>query len=141
VSTAFHSTGVPEIVTYTQVPGGDAASRVQALAAPVSRLPGVRRVLDAVVARRVSGPDEQRRAGSSSQVWARAETDDGRSVTGVLSTPNGYALTADSVVRVAERVLAGDVDPGAHTPSRAHGPRFVLELDGVTLHRLDDAPG
>jgi short subunit dehydrogenase-like uncharacterized protein len=141
VSTAFHSTGVPETVTYTQVPGGGAASRVQALAAPASRIPGVRRVLDAVVARRVSGPDAERRARSSSQVWARAETDDGRSVTGVLSTPNGYALTADSVVRVVERVEAGDVAPGAHTPSRAQGSRFVLELDGVTLHRLDDTPG
>jgi len=136
VSTAFHSTGVTDVVTFTQLPGGAAAAVMQRLAGPASRIPGLRRVLAAAAGRRVSGPDEERRGRSRSQVWVQARTDDGRVATGSLTAPNGYALTADSVVRVVERVRAGSVPAGAHTPSQAHGAGFVLELDGVTLHEF-----
>ena len=141
VSSAFHSTGVPEIVTFIHLPGGGGTPLLQRLTAPAARIPGVRRVLGAAVHRRVSGPDEARRARSRYEVWVQARSDDGRSVTGSLTTPNGYSLTADSVVRVMERVLAGSVPPGAHTPSKAHGSGFVLELDEVTLHGVEERPG
>jgi saccharopine dehydrogenase (NAD+, L-lysine-forming) len=141
VSSAFHSTGIPEIVTFTQLPGGGAASRLQRLAGPAVKVPGVRRVLAAAAHRRVTGPDEARRARSRSQVLVEARSDDGRSATGSLTTPNAYSLTADSVVRIVERVLAGAVPAGAHTPSQAHGARFVLELDGVTLNGIEARPG
>ena len=62
-------------------------------------------------------------------------------MTASLTTPNGYSLTADSVLRVVERVLAGSVSAGAHTPSKAHGATFVLDLDGVTLHGITEVPG
>ncbi len=141
VSSAFHSTGIPEIVTFTQLPGGGAASRLQRLAGPAVKVPGVRRVLAAAAHRRVTGPDEARRARSRSQVLVEARSDDGRSATGSLTTPNAYSLTADSVVRIVERVLAGAVPAGARTPSQAHGARFVLDLDGVTLHGIEARPG
>jgi saccharopine dehydrogenase (NAD+, L-lysine-forming) len=89
----------------------------------------------------VTGPDEARRSRSNSQVFVEARSPDGRTVTGSLTTPNGYALTADSVLRVVERVLAGSVPAGAHTPSKAHGAGFVLDLDGVTLHGITEVPG
>ena len=144
VSTAFHSTGVPDVVTYTQLPGGGGTAAMQRLTGPAARIPGVRRVLGAVAGRRMSGPDDERRSSSRSQVWVEGRAADGRTATGSLTGPNVYSLTADSVLRIVERVLAGNVDPGAHTPSRAHGADFVLELDGVTLHRIDgprDADG
>ncbi|MEP6762125.1 MAG: saccharopine dehydrogenase NADP-binding domain-containing protein [Sporichthyaceae bacterium] len=141
VSTAFHSTGVPDIVTYTQLPGGGATSVAQKLTGPAMKIPGVRRVLAGAVHRRVTGPDEARRNRSSSQVFVEARSAEGRVVTGSLTTPNGYLLTADSVVRVMDRVLAGSVPAGAHTPSQAHGPTFVLELDGVTLNGITEVPG
>ena len=49
-----------------------------------------------------------------------------------MSTPNGYDLTADAVVTIAQRVLAGAVEPGARTPSQALGAGFAQELEGVT---------
>jgi saccharopine dehydrogenase (NAD+, L-lysine-forming) len=141
VSTAFHSTGVPEIVTFTRLPGGGSTPLLQRLTAPAARIPAVRRVLGAAAHRRVTGPDDARRARSRYDVWVQARSDDGRSVTGSLTTPNGYSLTADSVVRIVERVLAGAVPAGAYTPSQAHGNRFVLELDDVTLHGIEERPG
>jgi short subunit dehydrogenase-like uncharacterized protein len=141
VSTAYHSTGVPEIVTYTYLPGAGSTSPLQRLTRPVARIPAVRRVLGAVAARRVTGPDEDRRRRSTYQVLVEARSPGGRTVTGSLTTPNGYALTADSVLQVVDRVLAGSVASGAHTPSSAHGAAFVLDLDGVTLHGITEAPG
>jgi saccharopine dehydrogenase (NAD+, L-lysine-forming) len=141
VSTAFHSTGVPEIVTYTYLPGAGTTSLLQRLTRPAARIPAVRRVLGAAAARRVTGPDEERRNRSPYQVFVEARSPSGRTVTGSLTTPNGYALTADSVLRVVDRVLAGSITPGAHTPSKAHGAGFVLDLEGVTLHGITDVPG
>ena len=141
VSTAFHSTGVPEIVTYTYLPGAGTTSLLQRLARPAARIPAVRRVLSAAAARRVTGPDEARRNRSPYQVFVEARSPSGRTVTGSLTTPNGYALTADSVLQVVDRTLAGSITPGAHTPSKAHGAGFVLDLDGVTLHGITEVPG
>jgi saccharopine dehydrogenase (NAD+, L-lysine-forming) len=132
---------VPDIVTYTQLRGGGSTSLLQRLTQPLARIPAVRRALGAAAARRVTGPDEARRSGSNSQVFVEARSPSGRTFTGSLTTPNGYALTADSVLRVVERVLAGSVPAGAHTPSKAHGAAFVLDLDGVTLHGITEVPG
>jgi len=140
VSTAYHSTGVGDVVTYTRLPTSRAADAGRRLAAGVLRMPGARAALTTLVDRRVRGPDVERRSGSRCEVWVEARDHEGRRMSGSLTTPNGYDLTADSVVRVVDRVLAGAVPPGAHTPSQAHGPGFVLELDGVELHHLDD-PG
>jgi len=141
VSTAFHSTGVPDIVTYTYLPGGGSASLLQRVTQPLARIPAVRRVLGAAAARRVTGPDEARRNRSKSQVFVEARSTNGRTVIGSMTTPNGYSLTADSVLRVVDRVVAGSVPAGAHTPSNAHGAAFVLDLDGVTLHGITEVPG
>ena len=54
-----------------------------------------------------------------------------------LITPDGYALTADASLAIVEKVLAGEVAPGAHTPAGALGSDFVLSLDGVVR---DDLP-
>ena len=44
---------------------------------------------------------------------------------GTVETLEGYTLTAETAVAAAERVLRGELKPGAWTPSRAFGPRFV----------------
>jgi short subunit dehydrogenase-like uncharacterized protein len=129
VSTAYYSTGIANITAYTALPPG--AVRVNQLLV-LDRLlrlgPALR--LAQALAGRSAGPDEQRRARSTSEVWGQASAG-GRTARGTLSTPNGYALTADSVVRAITRI--GSVPPGFHTPSTAFGPRYVTELDGVTL--------
>jgi saccharopine dehydrogenase (NAD+, L-lysine-forming) len=61
---------------------------------------------------------------------------EGHTVSVALTGPNGYDLTADAVVRAVERILAGGVPAGAHTPSSAFGADFVRELDGVVVDEL-----
>jgi saccharopine dehydrogenase (NAD+, L-lysine-forming) len=130
VSTATRSTGVGNVVTYTQVP----LARLQPALAVLLKAPGARSGLAAIVRKTLTGPDLDARTHTRAEVVAEAHR--GTAVVeAAMITPNGYALTADSVVRVVDRVLAGCVPAGAWTPSQAHGAEFVLELDGVSLER------
>jgi saccharopine dehydrogenase (NAD+, L-lysine-forming) len=129
VSTAYHSTGIGTITTYTAVPAGALRAGQVLHLDRLLRLGPARRLAE-VAAGRAAGPDERRRARTGSEVWGRASAGD-RAAHATLRTPNAYALTADSVVRAITRL--GSVPPGFHTPSTAFGPRYVTDLDGVTL--------
>ena len=136
VSTAYYSTGIGTITTYTAVPAAALrASQVLRLNR-LLRLGPVLRLAQAAAAR-AAGPDERRRTRSGSEVWGRASDGD-RAVHATLRTPNAYALTADSVVRAITRL--DSVPPGFHTPSTAFGPRHVTGLDSVTLSGPDRPP-
>jgi len=130
VSTAYYSTGIGNITTYTAVPAGIVrANQVLGLHRLMRLSPALRLTL-AVVGRSISGPDEGHRERTRSEVWGRASAGD-QAVHATLTTPNPYDLTADSVVRAITRL--DSVAPGTHTPSTAFGPRYVTELDGITL--------
>jgi short subunit dehydrogenase-like uncharacterized protein len=138
VSTAFHSTGIPDVEVYTRIPSG--ARRVLALSRHLGWLVGSKPV-QAMIRKRIrSGPpgptDEQRLRGRS-LVWGRAEDAHGRHAESRMQTPEGYTLTALSAVAIVQRVLAGDVHPGFCTPSLAYGPDFVLEIEGVTREDVE----
>lgn len=130
VSTATRSTGVPNVTVYTEVP----LARLQPGLALLLGIPGTKQGLSMVARRVLSGPSGDVRDRTRSEVVAEAHRGPEK-VEAAISAPNGYALTADSVVRIVERVQAGAVPAGAWTPSQAHGTEFVLELDGVTLER------
>ena len=129
VSTAYHSTGIGTITTYTAVPAGALQAGQVLRLNQLLRLGPVRQLAEAV-AGRAAGPDERRRARSRSEVWGRTSAGD-RTAQATLRAPNAYALTADSVVRAITRL--DSVPPGFHTPSTAFGPRYVTDLDAVTL--------
>lgn len=133
VSTAFYSTGIPNIRVYMAMPGRQIRwGRRLARLRPLLSLDVVQRGLQGLVARSVKNPDEATRARRYSEVWGEVRDDEGRVVTGALKTPDGYSLTADASLRAAERVLAG-VPAGALTPSLGLGADFVRSLDGVTV--------
>ncbi|MFB9595872.1 saccharopine dehydrogenase family protein [Saccharothrix longispora] len=128
VSTAYHSTGIPNVTTFTTVPA--LFDTIQPLTAPLMRT-GVARKLGTALAKRIGGPDAAKRARTRSEVFGEAWDDDGNRVRVALTGPNAYDLTADSVVEAARRV--SDVTPGAHTPSSAFGADYVRALDGVVV--------
>lgn len=130
VSTAWYSTGIGDITTYTAVPA--AALRAEQVLGlrRLLRFGPALRLAEAAAARLATGPGEQRRAGTRAEAWGRA-SGGGRTAEATLTMPNAYDLTADSVLRAVNRL--GSVTPGVHTPATAFGPRFVTELDGITL--------
>lgn len=125
VSTAYHSTGIPDITTYTAV------SAPAVAASRVLRVGPLRGALSGAAGRLVRGPGERTLNASRSEVWGRARDAAGNTVTATLVGPNPYALTADSVLRVMDRLA--ELPAGFQTPSRALGADFAGTLDGVTV--------
>lgn len=137
VSTAYHSTGIPNITAYAAFPRSTVPwMKRSASIAPLLATSWMQRFLKAQVERRVQGPTPEQRATGQSLVWGRAEDADGHWVEGNLSTPEGYLFTARSSVKAVERVLAGGIEAGAKTPTRAFGSGFLATIEGVTIEPL-----
>lgn len=137
VSTAFHSTGIPNIEVYAAAPPRTVWTlRASRLLAPVLALPSVRRALVARVRRGPAGPSAERRERSTSVLWGEVRDAEGRTATARLFAPDGYTLTARTAVAAARRVVDDPPRPGFQTPSRAFGPDFVLEIEGVRREDL-----
>jgi saccharopine dehydrogenase (NAD+, L-lysine-forming) len=125
VSTAYHSTGIPDVTTYTVLPAA-ALAAVRAL-----RLGPLRRTVGGAVGRLVRGPGERSLDGAGCEVWGRARDAAGNTVSATLTGPNPYRLTVDAVLRIVRRLP--DLPPGFQTPSRALGADFAGTLDGVVV--------
>jgi short subunit dehydrogenase-like uncharacterized protein len=130
VSTAYHSTGIPDIDVY--VPTSERAARVQRVLGrlgPVLGFGPVRRALEAVADRVADGPDERERAEGSAFLWG--EVGDGEhTVEGRVHVKETYQFTAEAVVAGLERVADGDHPAGFQTPATAYGSGFVLDVEG-----------
>mgnify|MGYP002780651107 CR=1 FL=1 len=137
VSTAYHSTGIPDVEVYTRLPDG--LRRLMRLARPIAPLLGtapVQRFLKSRIRRGPAGPGAEQRARGESRLWGEATDAEGRRAVSRLRTPEGYTLTARTAVAVVERVLAGAAPPGFQTPSLAYGADFILEFEGVVREDL-----
>ena len=136
VSTAWYSTGIPDIVVYFAVT--PSAERAVTLAGQIGWLLGaapVRALLRWSVRRRHPGPTDAQRAAGHATMWGEVQDPSGRTAAARLRTPEGYTLTMLTAVACVERVLAGAAPSGFQTPSRAYGADFILGIDGV---RRDD---
>lgn len=137
VSTAYHSTGIPDIEFYAAVP--PSVGRLMRL---TGKVPGLFRpkfvqgALRRLVEWRVKGPDERTRASGESRLWGEARDAQGRTVAMRMRTPQGYALTVEAALASVARVLEGHVGVGALTPSKAFGADFVLTLPGVRVETV-----
>jgi short subunit dehydrogenase-like uncharacterized protein len=133
LTTAWHSTHVPDIELYFAAPPG-----LRALAWADRHFGGilgssaVRRFLAARVRAGLPGPTEEERRRGRAFVWGEATDDEGRAVASRLATPEGYTFTARAALAVVERVLAGHAPAGFQTPGTAFGPDFVFAVPGVT---------
>lgn len=125
VSTAYHSTGIPDVTTYTAVPAPALA------AGRVLRFGPLRGVLGGAAGRLVRGPGERALNGTGCEVWGRARDAAGNTVSATLTGPNPYRLTVDSVLRIVPRLP--ELANGFQTPSRALGADFAGTLDGVSV--------
>lgn len=137
VSTAWYTTGIPNIRTWLGLPRRAVRTiRLVSLAAPLLRARPVLAALQSLVARFQRGPDTATRRRCRTEFWGEARHPDGRRVQATMSAPDGYDLTADSCLRAVRLVLDGAVSPGAWTPTAAFGPDYAPSLQGVTFHGL-----
>lgn len=137
VSTAYYSTGVPNIETYFAFP------RVTIRFLKLSRVIGplvysrpVRNLLKWLVGFAIPpGPTRrQNEAGFSLMVGEmRCE---GQIARAKLRSPEGYRCTALTAVEIMKRISNGEYKPGFQTPSLVYGADFILGFDGVEREDL-----
>jgi short subunit dehydrogenase-like uncharacterized protein len=132
VSTAFHTTGIPNIRVYTAASPKSIARmrRIRSLL-PILGITPIKRLLQAYANRRI-GPGAEKRASGRTYLWGRV-TDGKADVTMTMTTPEGYAFTVISALTAVERLLASPKRPGSFTPAGFFGPEFVTSLPGVEL--------
>jgi short subunit dehydrogenase-like uncharacterized protein len=132
VSTAYFTTGIPNVETYATVP--DYVPNVMQKTRPLIPLLGtepVQSAMKAAIDAAVSGPTAEERAQSLARIWGEVEDDAGNRFAARMRTPDTYDLTAQTAVESARRVVEGEVNSGFQTPASAFGPDYVLEFDGV----------
>jgi short subunit dehydrogenase-like uncharacterized protein len=132
VSTAYRSTGIPNIEVYLAAP-----LRLR-VAARASRYLGwllgsdlVQRLFKRRIRAGPPGPTADERNRGESLLWGEVEDPAGRKVVSRMRGPDGYTLTVRAALAVVERLLAGAAAPGFQTPSTVFGPDFVPGLEGV----------
>lgn len=136
VSTAYYSTGVPNIETYFAFPRSAIRFlKLSRFIGPLLYSRFMRDVLKALVGIVIpSGPNQkQNESGFSLMVGEmRAGAD---RVRARLRTPEGYRLTALTTVKIMQHILNDEYKPGFQTPSLAYGADFILQFPGV--ERID----
>jgi short subunit dehydrogenase-like uncharacterized protein len=140
VSTAFHSTGIPNIEVL--VPQSRTSQRIIRFLSPgLSAIASHEKLqvgLQKLAGRFVTGSNQEERSRGFAVFWGQVASfsPPTQSARLRLKTPDGYELTAEAALAAVQRTL---VTPcvGANTPSTAFGADFVLSLAGVTLEEVD----
>lgn len=132
VSTAYYSTGIPNIETYMALPPlALRILRLMRFVGPLLYTPLAKGLLKQVLRLARSGPTETQRREGFSLIIGEVSNPAGQIVRSRLRTPEGYTFTALATVEIMQRILASDLKPGFQTPSLLYGPDFVLGFPGV----------
>lgn len=136
VSTAYHSTGIPNIETYMGFsPSAYRWVKLQRYFNWLLRTSFVRNIVKKRIKERPAGPTPEQRARSKSFVWGRVSNAEGKVLEAQLVTPEGYTLTALTSLLIAKKVLNGNAPVGFQTPAKAYGEDLILEVEGA--ERID----
>lgn len=122
VFTAWYTTGIGNIRTYT----GSKTSiyrmlKLQFLFNPVIRTNWFKKWLQKKINARPAGPSPDKRAKAKSYIWGEVTNAAGEKEFAWFTCPEGYTLTAQTSVDIAERVLEGNWKAGFQTPAGCYG--------------------
>jgi short subunit dehydrogenase-like uncharacterized protein len=132
VSTAYSSTSIPNIESYTGIPRKVYyLLKLQFLFNWLLRTNLIRKYLKKKINRRPAGPSDEQRNKATSLIWGQATNAEGKKATVRLSGPEGYTLTTLATLIIVQKVLAGNFLTGYQTPSTAYGENMVMEIPGV----------
>ena len=132
VSTAYYSTGIPNIETYTAVSSSAfRMARIQNYFGALMRSEVVKRFFRKKVDKRPAGPSDARRERARSFVYGEVINAKGERAAALLHSPEGYTLTAMTSIMIAKAVLNGEVEYGFQTPAKALGADFILKVAGT----------
>ncbi len=142
VATAWHTTGISNITVFFEERGPlKALANLHPFVRWVLATPLGQRYLKAEIDKRPPGPTPEERKRSFATILGEARNRAGQAVRSLLTTPEGYTLTAMTSLEIARRVCEeGAAAPGFQTPGRLFGPDFILAFPGCKREDLPDSP-
>lgn len=137
ISTAYTTTGIPNIETYTgTAPKTFKLLKWQFLYNWILRTSFVRNRAKQQIKQKPAGPSDEMRAKATSLVWGEVVNAAGQTKAVRMQCPEGYTLTAISSLIITRKVLEGNWQPGYQTPAGAYGADLVMEIPGVTREEI-----
>jgi len=132
VSTAFHTTGIPNITVYFESNKQlEKVVNLNVFTRWILSTSFMQRKIKENIERKVKGPTEEQRAGASGLILAEAWNEQGSRIKSQLRVPEGYTLTCMTALQIAQEVMEGKVKHGFCTPAGLFGPDFILQFEGV----------
>jgi short subunit dehydrogenase-like uncharacterized protein len=132
VSTAYYSTGIPNIETYTATnPKTYKWVKYYKYIGWLLRTEFMKNRLRNKIKSRPAGPSDHRRAKSRSLVWG--EVSNGKqTIAATWSGVEGYTFTAHAALLITQKVLAGNWKKGFQTPAKMYGADLAMEIADST---------
>jgi len=133
VSTAYYSTGIPNIDVYIPLPD----AKIKQL----KRIDKVRWIfkwgwlvnfMKKQIDKKVKGPSDEQLKTQRTEVWGEVINPAGNIVTGRISTANGYQVTVEASLAIVEHLLSTEPAAGFKTPSLLMGADFIEKLPSST---------
>lgn len=136
ISTAYHSTGIPNITMY--MAAAPKAARMMRLLSPLASLlalPAIQKKMFAKIEANVQGPDSEMRSQTCMRLWGKVTDANGNSLEATVDTPEGFTFTTNAALLCVEKVLSGAVVlAGCYTPSMALGTDLLAEIPNTAFH-------
>ncbi len=132
VSTAYYTTGIPNIQVYTAVkPGIYRMMKLQAMFNWLLKTEWFKNRIRKKIKSRPAGPGAEMRSRAKSFIWGEVRNEKGEVVSGHFTCKDGYSLTAHSCLIIAKKVLEKNFKPGFQTPAACYGEELVNEIPGT----------
>ena len=137
ISTAYTTTGIPNIVTYTGVsPKTFKLLKYQNLFNWLLRTSYMKNRELKKIKSRPAGPSDEQRIKSKSLVWGEVKNEAGKTLQARLVGPEGYTLTAITSLIISKKILEVNFKPGYQTPAGCYGADLIMEVPGVTREMI-----
>ncbi len=135
VSTAYHNTQIPNIEVYIPgSPGMIKQLKRMNWIKPVLGFKLVQNLIKKRIEKKVKGPDKATRAKLTTFVWGEVKNATGETKELKIEVANGYEVTADGAVFVAQALLGEHADAsGYHTPCTLMGNGLIENLPGTQV--------
>lgn len=137
VSTAYHSTGIPNVTVYMGFPKAMISMmKFTKVAGPLLYSRTARNFIKWLIGIFFApGPSREKNKTGFALLIAEV-TDGSKTIRAKLRTPEAYYLTGLTSVEIMKRILANDLKPGFQTPSKVYGADFIMLFAGVQREDL-----
>lgn len=131
--TAYYSTGIRTIDTYTVFPAPVRwLMKARKFSGWVFGRPSVQRFLNALFRKLPAGPSEEELRRGKTLIWAEAKDKSGRTTIARMRGPEAYLFTSLTAIECAKRAMMG-APSGFQTPTLAYGPGVIDKIAGVEV--------